>query len=114
MGSDNGPGGRVEMVLSVSDQPQLASLRDWLRSQRDAEVVLRPGSPGTAEQGALDVVTILASSSGLVTAIRILPEFIRSRRSGFRIQTVVRGEEFVLDAANVADVMAILERLLGD
>jgi len=57
---------------------------------------------------------VLAGSSGLVAAIKILPEFIRSRRSGFRIETTVRGEKFVLEATNVQDVLPIVERLLSD
>jgi hypothetical protein len=59
---------------------------------------------------------VLAGSSGVavVAAIKTLPDFIRSRRSGFRIETTVHGRPFVLDATNVDDVMPILEQLLGD
>ena len=73
-----------------------------------------PGVPGAGEQGALDVLTVLAAGGGLVSAIKVLPEFIRSRRSGFRIETTVRGEKLVLEASNVDDLLPVLERLLRD
>ncbi|KPI29333.1 hypothetical protein OK074_6780 [Actinobacteria bacterium OK074] len=103
---------RQKVELAVSDPSQLASLRDWLRGQQDVEVRVTPGVPGAGEQGALDVLAVLASSSGMIAAIRVLPEYIRSRRSGFRIETTVRGEKLVLDATNVDDVLPVLERLL--
>jgi hypothetical protein len=106
--------------LAVSDPSQLSSLRDWLRdwlrTQPGFEVAVVAGTPGPGELGALDVVSVLAGSSGVAVAaaIKTLPDFIRSRRSGFRIETTVHGRPFVLDATNVDDVMPILEQLLGD
>ncbi|MCX5328521.1 hypothetical protein [Streptomyces sp. NBC_00140] len=74
-----------------------------------------PGAPGPSELGALEVLVVLAGSTGVVGAIKTLPDFIRSRRANFRIETTVNGQPFVLDATNVDDeVMAILERLLDD
>jgi hypothetical protein len=105
---------RQALQLAVSDQSQLPSLREWLRAQPGVQVTVVPGTPETGEQGALDVMTVLAGSSGLVAAVKVLPEFIRSRRSGFRIETTIRGEKFNLDASNVEDVLPILERLLDD
>jgi hypothetical protein len=111
---DDGAPARREVEVAVSDPAQLPSLRDWLRGQQGVEVAVTPGVPGAGEQGALDVLTVLAGSGGLVAAIRVLPEFIRSRRSGFRIETTVRGEKLILDATNVDDVLPVLERLLGE
>jgi hypothetical protein len=108
-------GSHNELIeLAVSDQSQLPLLRDCLRAQPGVWVQVRPGSPGLGQQGVLDVVTVLAGSSGLVAAIKVLPEFIRSRRSGLRVETTVRGEKFVLDASNVDDALALIERLLDD
>ncbi|WP_327074433.1 hypothetical protein OG196_31830 [Kitasatospora purpeofusca] len=103
-----------EIVLVVSDQSQLAALRDWLRGQPGIGVAVAPGRPATGELGALDVLTVLAGGGGLVAAFRTLPDFIRSRRSGFRIETTVRGEQFVLEATNIDEVMPLLERLLDE
>lgn len=106
-----GPRNQSEVALSVSDPTQLQSLKDWLRGQ-GVSVAQSPGVPGPGEQGVLDALTVLAGSSGLVAAVRVLPEFLRSRRSGLRIETTVNGERFTLDATNVEQVLPILERLL--
>ena len=55
---------------------------------------------------------MLASSTGLVAAIRVLPEFLRSRRTGLSVTMTVKGEPFTLTATNVDEVMPVLERLL--
>lgn len=106
--------GTEEISLAVSDQSQLSSLRQWLRETPGVTVGITPGQPGPGEQGAVDVLTILASAPALIAAIRVLPDFIRSRRSGFRIETTVRGKKFVLDATNSEDLMAVLEKVLGE
>ena len=100
--------------LSVSDPSQLSSLRDWMRGQPGIEVTVVPGQPRAGELGVLDVLTVLAGSSGVVGAIKTLPDFIRSRRSGLRIEMTVKGQAFILDATNIDEVMPILERLLHD
>lgn len=103
----------IELV--VSDQSQLSSLRDWMRGQPGVDVAVVPGTPGQGELGSLDVLVVLTSSTGVVAAIKTLPDFIRSRRASFRIETTVNGQPFVLDATNVDDeVIVILERLLDD
>jgi hypothetical protein len=103
-----------EISIAVSDPSQLASLREWLRGTPQVTVGVTPGQPGPGEQGAVDVLTVLAGAPALIAAIKVLPEFIRSRRSGFRIETTVRGKKFVLDATNSEDLLAVVERLLGE
>lgn len=98
----------------VSDPGQVPSLRDWLRAQPDVTVGLMSPEPASAELGVVDVVTVLASSGGMVTAIKTLPEFIRSRSRRIRIEATVRGRRFTLDATNIDDVIPIMERLLDD
>jgi hypothetical protein len=103
----------IELV--VSDPSQVLPLRDWLRGQPAVTVATRPGTPGSGELGGvLDVVTVVAGSSGLVAAIRTLPDFIRARRAGIRIQATIRGRRITLDATNVEDVMPIVEKLLDE
>jgi hypothetical protein len=109
------PGDWIE--LGVSDPVQLAQLRDWLRSQPDIVVGLASPTSGPGELGMLgmlDVVTVLASSGGVVAAIKTLPDFIRSRSRKIRIEATVRDRRFVLEATNVDDVVSVLERLLDD
>lgn len=102
------------IMLAVSDQSQMSSLRDWMRGQSDVKVEMVPGTPGLGELGMVEVLTVLAGSSGVVAAIKTLPDFIRSRRPKLRIEMTVHGQPFVLDATNVDEVMPILERLLDE
>ena len=106
--------GTEEISLAVSDQSQLASLREWLRQAPQVTVGIAPWATSAGGAGAVDVLTILASAPALVAAIKILPEYIRSRRSGFRIETTVRGKKFVLDATNSEDLLAVVDRLLNE
>jgi hypothetical protein len=104
--------GRVELALS--DHSQIESLRDWLSSIQDTQILRAPGSPGPGEMGALDVLTIVAGSSGLVAALKVIPEFLRSRRSGLSVTVTVQGEQVIITADNAKDVMPILERLINE
>jgi len=109
-----GDGDKRHIEFAVSDYAQIGSLQDWLCSTPGVEVIRSPGSPGAGEMGALDVLTVVAGSSGLVAAIRIIPEFLRSRRSGLSVTAIVKGEKFTMTASNVKEIMPIVERLLND
>jgi hypothetical protein len=101
------------VVLALSDQSEFGSLRDFLRwAVPYAEVSAVAGHPGTGEQGALDALAVIASSSGLVAALKVLPEFLRSRKTGLSISMTIRGQPFTMTTNNVDEVMPILERLL--
>lgn len=79
------------IALAVSDPAELRSLREHLRRVSGAEVVQLPGRPGPGEQGAWDILEVLAGSSGvLAVVIKALPDFIRSRRSDITV-TVTSG-----------------------
>ena len=108
----SGDNDRVE--LSVSDFGQIGSLQEWLSSVPGVQVqrIAGPASPG--ELGTLDVLTVLAGSGGLVAAIRVIPEFLRSRRSSLSITATINGQKFSVTANNVKDVMPILERALNE
>ena len=102
--------GRIE--LRISDYAEIGSLQQWLEFVPGIRAARIAGSPGPGEQGVLDALTLVAGSSGLVAALKIIPEFLRSRRSGLSIQAIVKGRAVTLNATNVNDVMPILERLL--
>ena len=112
-GGDVGTGESGGIDISVSDNAELGSLQEFLSWTPDV-CVLRIARPGAGEQGALDLLTVLAGSSGLVAALKVIPEFLRSRRTGLLITTTVKGKQLTLDATNVDEVMPILERLLDD
>lgn len=103
---------RVE--LTVLDPSQLGPLQGFLSWATPGTGVSRiAGEPGVGEQGALDVLVLLASSSGLVTAIKVLPEFLKARKTGLTITAMVKGKPFKMTATNVDQVMPILEKILN-
>jgi hypothetical protein len=105
--------GSLRVVLSVSDQSQLGWLEDFLGwAIPDVSVSRIAAQPGAGEQGALDVLAVVAGSSGLVAAVKVLPEFLRSRKTGLSITMTVDGQPFTLTATSIDEVMPILERLL--
>jgi hypothetical protein len=100
--------------LTLSDYAEIGSLQEWLSSTPQVQVLRRVGRSRVGEQGALDVLEVVAGSSGLVAAFRMIPEFLKSRRTSLSITTTVKGKQFTLRASNVDDVIPILERLLND
>jgi hypothetical protein len=102
-----------KIEMTVRDQSQLRGLRGWMRAQRGVEATVTAGTTGTGELGVLDVLSVAAGSGGvLATAIATLPDFIRARRSSFRIEMTIDGQRFILDGTNLdTDLPRILERL---
>lgn len=107
--------GLQEVTLATSDLAEFRSLRVWLSRIPGLEVQQTAGVPAPGEQGATDVLTILASSGGLLAvAVQTLPDFIRSRRSDLRITVSVHGKQYTLQATNLKDVLPVIEKALDD
>jgi len=105
--------GQDTVELAVSDPAKLRSLAGALTAVGQVRVELTSGRPGPGEQGVADVLTVVATSSGLIAAIKVLPEFIRSCRSSFTIELTFRGEKFTLTVSNAdKETVRILKRLL--
>jgi len=100
--------------LSVSDHSEIGALYNRLRQVPDLEVLRTSGQPGSGQQGVLDWLTVLGSSSMLVAAVRTIPAYLRARRSGISVKTTIKGKDFILTLDNVQDVMPLVERLIQD
>lgn len=100
------------LVLAVSDQAELRSLREWLAEVPDVRVRQEAGAPAPGEQGVLDYVAVLASSGGLIAAIRMVPAFLRARRPELTVTMTLGDKKFTVDAKNVDDVLPVLEKLI--
>ena len=108
-----------EVELRVSDPAQLSALSGWLAGAAPVKVNRVAGRPGPGEQGVVDVLTLLASSTVLAAALKMLPEFIRSRRSNFRIEVKIKNDKedvsVTLEASNVEwGLSEFLARLNGE
>jgi hypothetical protein len=99
--------------LSLSDYAQLGSLEDYLRlAAPDVAVTRAPGRPARGEQGALDVLTVLADSTVLVALVKVLPEFLRSRRPGMSVTMELPGKRLAVTADNADDIMPVIDKFL--
>jgi hypothetical protein len=100
------------LVLSVSDPTELLSLCEWLAEVPSVQLRREADTPAAGELGALEYVAVLASSGGLIAAIRVLPEFLRARRPELKIRMKSGDKEFAIDATNIDDVLPVLEKLI--
>ena len=109
--SDNVP---ASVVLEVSDFRQMAALQQLLELDGRASVSRRARLPEPGRQGTGDLLTVAAAGGGLAAALRVLPEFIRSRRSRVSVTVTVGEKQVVFEGDNLSDAAALLEKLLGD
>jgi hypothetical protein len=101
--------------FSVSDPAELSSLENWLDWVSGIKVVRNSGRPGAGELGAMDSLTVIAGSgNSLVAALKVIPEFLRSRKPDLSVTVTVRGQDFPLDVANVDSTLPILENMLDE
>jgi hypothetical protein len=104
---------RKRADLAVSDHSELRALRDFLSWAIPGVQVLHiPGRRIADGQREPDMLAVLASASGMVPALKILPEFLMSRRTALSITITVDGESAELTTANADDVLPILQRLI--
>ena len=97
--------------LTVSDQSQLGELRDFLSlAIPGIHVSQIAGQPAPGEQGVLDFLEVLASSSTIVAIVKTLPEFIRSRRTALSVTITTKGKSITVTATNINDVLPVLEQ----
>lgn len=103
--------------LSVSDYGQLGPLADYLRlAVPGVRVTRTAGRAARGEQGALDVLTIVADSSVLVAVVNVLPQFLRSRKPGLTITASVEGKrrQLVVTAEDARDAAVVVREFLDD
>lgn len=101
--------------LELSDPAEFSALRDWFSRVQGAKVERIAVAPGSGEQGGWDVLTVLASGSGvLAVAIRTLPDFLRARRATVSIRVTVKDFEFELTAENIEDALPAVLKALDD
>jgi len=119
VGSAGSAGEDISVEFCTSDPAELGSLSQWLEGGGHARVERTSAAPAQGELGIADILMAVGSSGAVVAAIKVLPEFIRSRRPSLRIEATVRGKHFVLDAKNADEqvkLMAerIVDSVLGD
>jgi hypothetical protein len=106
---------RKRAELTLSDRSELRALRDFLGWAAPSVRVLQlPARLAPGERAALDRLTLLAPSADIMTAVKLLPEFLMSRRNVMSVSIIVEGTPVTLTAANLDEIVPALTRLLGD
>jgi hypothetical protein len=103
--------------LAVSDYAQLSSLAEYLRLAVPGVRVTRDaGHAGPGEQGALDVLMIAADSSVLVAVVKVLPNFLRSRKPGTTVTVTIKGtrRQLTVTAQDARDVRPVIEKFFNE
>ena len=103
--------------LSISDYAQLGSLVEYLNlAVPTVHVTRSAGYPKPGEQGALDVLSIVADSSVLVALVQVLPEFLRSRKPGVTVTVTVKGKrrQLTVTAEESGDVRSVIDKFFDE
>ena len=103
--------------LSVSDYAQLGSLAEYLHlAVPTVHVTRSAGCAGPGEQGALDVLSIVADSSVLVAVIKVLPEFLRSRKPGVTVTVTVKGRrrQLTVTSEDSEDARSVIDKFFDE
>ena len=105
---------RKRAVLTLSDRSELRALRDFLSWAAPGVRVLQlpAARPAPGERAVLDQLTLLATSADVLTAVKLLPEFVMSRRTALSVTIIVEGTPVTLTAANLDEILPALTRLL--
>jgi hypothetical protein len=102
----------VDLFISLPDPGVRGILMDWLSSADDINITEKVEPPGPGEQGALTDIAVSGAASAVITAIRVLPEFIRSQktpliirvkseRGKFKRAVEIRAEDTTAQAATL-------------
>lgn len=107
-------GGGVDLIISLSDESEVASLDAWLREERSfpVTVVQSPPTPGTLGSTSQIQVTV-ASASSLTSVAVVITAWLRRRRAS--VQLTIEGpsgQRVILTAASLDDAVE-LRRVLA-
>jgi hypothetical protein len=90
--------------LRVSEYAQLSALKEFLRQAAgDAEIAWSSSEPTTDELGALDWVTVLASSSVLAGVLAAVPRFLATRKPSLSVKIRIRDISIEISGASSVD-----------
>jgi hypothetical protein len=101
---------RKRAELTLSDRSQLRALRDYLSWAAPGVRVLQ--LPGR-ERAVLDQLTLLGTGDDIVTVVKLLPEFLMSRRTDMAVTIIVEGTPVTLTELNIDEILPPLARLLA-
>jgi len=104
----------VRVDISISDPAELTALARWLGSQDGVRVQREAATIEPGHLGIPDLLVLFGGGSTVLGALKMLPDFIRSRRSDIHVEVTVKGERVIIDAKNANKALeALAERVIG-
>lgn len=100
--------------LATSDLAELSSLRSWLHLLPGLAVTRNSAHPDSGELGARDTLTVAGSSRSIRSALRAIPDFVRSRKDGTKVTVTIKDKKYILDVTNVDSVIPTIEHILDE
>lgn len=103
-----------DVRLELSDHSQLLSLQRVLCAVPTINVERLSAKPEIGHLGIQDILAITGSGAAILAAVKVLPDFLRARRSDLSVKITRKGETVEINAKNASDVMPILETVFRD
>jgi hypothetical protein len=103
---------RETLELRVSEPAELSALQRHLTSGTQLRVYRTSTGIADGTLGSSDMLVVAAVSGTLVTALQIIPAFLRARRKNLSIAARYRDQSVTICIENIEDVMPILEKIL--
>lgn len=100
--------------VATSDLAELSSLRSWLHLVPGLTVTRNSAHPDPGELGARDTLTVVGSNRSIRSALRAIPDFVRSRKSDVRVTVTIKDAKYILDVTNVDSVIPTIEHILDE
>ncbi len=114
----------VHLRISLSDPAVRGTLTDWLLSTGHVTVTDEVGQPEAGEQGVLTELLIGGGAPAVITAIRVLPDFIKALKTSviIHLESEDGKQTFDLEAegsprrisAAIERITAALKKSAGD
>lgn len=98
----------VRVEISISDPAELTALARWLGQQDSVRVEREAAAIEPGALGLPDLLVLFGGGSTVLGALKILPDFIRSRRSDVHVEVTVKGERVTIDAKNAGKELQAL------
>jgi hypothetical protein len=105
---------RKRAELTLSDRSELRALRDFLGWAAPRVRVLQlPARPAPGERAVLDQLTLLAPGDDMLNAVKLLPEFLMSRRNAMSVTILIEGTPVTMTSANLSEILPAVTGLLA-
>lgn len=104
----------LSISIATSELAELSSLQNWLDLVPGLAVTRNSAHPDAGELGAPDTLTAVGTSWSIATALRAIPDYVRSRKSDVQVTITIKEQKYTLDVTNVDSVIPVIEHILDD